>query len=198
MMALVLWVGYTRRHDSWIPVSELKTLQQGTRNKRLQWWSVILMLCDCTVWSVFVTMLLTILSQFFRRSNSTDNNGGGGSVTIKIFLYCSIPTFFLSSGLTLFISSFSMTKVTVVQTTPNFTLPDQMTAQLQIRFPLPDSYIEDLNIKWQNNSDFHWHGKDLCAMKNSLMKCLNKKKNCHLKKTENKALFDLLEKIVLC
>ena len=36
MMALVSWVGYTRRHDSWIPVSELKTLQQGTRNKRLQ------------------------------------------------------------------------------------------------------------------------------------------------------------------
>ena len=35
-MALVSWVGYTRRHDSWIPVSDLKTLQQDTRNIGLQ------------------------------------------------------------------------------------------------------------------------------------------------------------------
>ena len=35
-MALVSWVGYTRRHDSWIPVSELKNLRQDTRNIGLQ------------------------------------------------------------------------------------------------------------------------------------------------------------------
>ena len=35
-MALVSWCGYTRRHDSWIPVSELKTLQQNVRNVGIQ------------------------------------------------------------------------------------------------------------------------------------------------------------------
>lgn len=145
-----------------------------------------------------VIMLLTLLSQFFGRSNTT--GGSGSSVTVKIFLYCSIPTFFLSSGLTLFISSFSIAKVTFVQTTQNFTLSDQLSVKLQIRFPLPDSYVEVIKLKWQDNTDLRWYGKDVCYMKSSLNKCLNftENKNCHLKETENKALFDLLEKIVLC
>ena len=35
-MALVSWVGYNRRYDSWIPVSDLKDLQQDARNIGLQ------------------------------------------------------------------------------------------------------------------------------------------------------------------
>ena len=149
--------------------------------------------------SAVVIMLLTLLSQIFNRSNSEQNNG---SISIKIFLYCSIPTFFLSSGLTLFVTSLAIHNNTCEQVfTSNFTLSDRLMANIEINFPIPDSYLDTITLERQNFTFFQYKSPHICRMKSLLKHCLTFENECELKnldKNEHEIVLNLFDNIVLC
>ena len=140
-------------------------------------------------------MLLTLLNRVFQRS--TSNESQHPSISIKIFLYCSIPAMLFSSSLTLFITSMGKDSC-ITHNCTALVIGDQVFAELSVRYPLPDSYVKSLTLKPFNKTEII-HGKDVCILKNFLKNCLMS--NCQYKtfsKSEIVSLYEMFEKIVLC
>ena len=110
----------------------------------------------------------------------------------------------MSSGLTLFISSFShANKCETLGLVTNYGLTDKLQVEVGIRFPLPDSYIEMLSLNRPNQTEpfYRIKGKDVWHTKSLLAHCLNYDDDCRLKileKDEREKLNVLFKKIVLC
>ena len=150
-------------------------------------------------------MLLTLLSQLFNRPNNSQENGhNNGRITIKIVLFCSIPTFFLSSGLTLFLASLSSKDVTCPETyklIQTFPLDDNMDAEIRIRLPIPDTYLHSLTVKTTNYTVYE-SNDNICLIKSQIKRCyMNGRIDCKqykLERDESKTILDLIDRIILC
>ena len=80
---------------------------------------------------------------------------------------------------------------------------DQISAELEIRYPLPDSYVKSVTMKHNNEPEpyFQFDGKDICRLKIFLNACMDTQWNCQYKNIPNNVtvdLYKLFEKLVLC
>ena len=149
-----------------------------------------------------VVMLSTLLNQVFRHSTSSGSQqtGRNNGISIKIFLYCSIPAMFFSSSLTMFITSLA-THGCTSQNCTDLVMGNQVSAALNVSYPLPDSYVQSLTMRYLNKTELKYDGKDVCLLRSFLKSCLKPQASCWYKdlaKAEIVALYEMFEKLVLC
>ncbi len=145
-------------------------------------------------------MLFTLL-RAVRRTDSTQSDRNSG-ITIKIFLYCSIPTLFLSSAVTLFIASLTNHDNGRCYIKHEFPISDQLDVTFQVKLPVPDSYVTQLTLIHNGTIPiFNFSGNDICQLKSLLAHCVTNDNGCildGLKQSEKHAMYDTFGRIVLC